>query len=210
VKADLALWPLRFVETAEELPIAQTRIENSQKALADFLKAQGLADEDMTVQRTDVIDLLAREYHNENPAKIRFIVYGNVMIRTTDVERVYKISRNISELIKAGIVFTTEGPGSPASLMPYYLFTKLNSVKLEMLAEATKNARSAAEQFARDANVPLGGLIQASQGTFSILPGDTYPGANEETQINKNVRVVSTFDYALGTPGFSVEWVSGK
>ncbi|MDD5587282.1 MAG: SIMPL domain-containing protein, partial [Alphaproteobacteria bacterium] len=189
---------------------AQMRIENSQKAVADFLKAQGMADDEFSVQRTDVVDLLAREYHNENPNKIRFIVYGNVMIRTSNVDLMQKISGRMTDLIKAGIVFTTEGVGSPASLTPYYLFTKLNDVKLDMLAAATKNARAAALQFARDANVPLGGLVQASQGTFSILPGDRFPGATEESQITKTVRVVSTFDYALGNTGFSVDWLPGK
>ncbi|MDD5586367.1 MAG: SIMPL domain-containing protein, partial [Alphaproteobacteria bacterium] len=86
VKADLALWPLRYVEASEELQTAQMRIENSQKAVVDFLKSQGMADDEFSVQRTDVVDLLAREYHNENPNKIRFIVYGNVMIRTNNVD----------------------------------------------------------------------------------------------------------------------------
>lgn len=198
VKADLALWPLRFVTAGNDLAAVQTKIDNDQKAVAEFLKTEGLKPEEITLQRTDVIDLLAKEYRNENLKDTRFIVYGNVMIRSTNVDLVQTISRKITDLVKNGIVFTTEGLGSSASLTPYYLFTKLNDVKLDMLAEATRNAHAAAEQFARDANVQLGGLAQGSQGTFSILPGDQFPGATEETQVVKTIRVVSTVEYGLG------------
>ncbi len=198
VKADLALWPLRFVAAGNDLPMVQQKIDADQKAILDFLKAEGLAENDVTVQRTDVVDLMAKEYRSEAMKDTRYIVYGNIMIRSNNVDVVQKIGGKINELVKAGILLTTEGVGSLASLSPYYLFTKLNEVKLQMLAEATRNAHDAAEQFARYANVQLGGLARASQGTFSILPGDQYPGATEESQITKTVRVVSTVDYALG------------
>lgn len=197
VKADLALWPLRFVASGNELAPVQAKIDSDLKAVTDFLKAQGLKDDEVTVGRTDVVDLMAREYRSDNVKDTRFILYANIMIRSNNVDLVHTISRKVSDLVKTGVIFTTEGVGSPASLSPYYLFTKLNDVKLEMLSEATRNARAAAEQFARDANVPLGGLVQANQGVFSILPGDQTPNASEESQINKTVRVVSTVEFAL-------------
>ena len=62
---------------------------------------------------------------------------------------------------------------------------------------ANVDAREAAEQFARDSRSSLGGIRQASQGVFEILPRDQAPGINEESQIAKIVRVVSTIDYYL-------------
>jgi hypothetical protein len=198
VKADLALWPLRFVTASNDLAAAQAKIDGDQKAVTDFLKAQGLPDAAVTAQRTDVVDLLAREFRNENLRDTRYIVYGNVMIRSDNADLVQTISRNMNDLVKAGVVFTTEGVGPAASLTPYYLFTKLNDVKPGMLTEATHSAFAAAQQIARDSNDQLGDLARANQGTFSILPGDPFPGASEETQIIKTLRVVSTFEYALG------------
>jgi hypothetical protein len=202
VKADLALWPLRFVETNNDLSAAQAKIEVDLKTVVDFLKAQGLNDNEIAVGRMDVVDLMARQYRNQTTGDNRFILYANVMILSTNVDLVQALSRKISDLVKSGVIFTVEGArqgedGTPASLSPYYLFTKLNDVKLEMLAEATRNARAAAVQFAHDADVPLGGLVQANQGVFSILPGDRLPGASETAQINKIVRVVSTVEFAL-------------
>jgi hypothetical protein len=66
-----------------------------------------------------------------------------------------------------------------------------------MIAEATRNARAAAQQFADDSGSSLGSIRQASQGVFQILPRDAAPGQSEEKQILKTVRVVSTVDYLL-------------
>jgi hypothetical protein len=80
---------------------------------------------------------------------------------------------------------------------PFYLFTRLNDIKPDMIADATKNARAAAEQFAKDSEASLGSIRQASQGLFQILPRDAAPGQMEEKQVMKTVRVVSTVDYLL-------------
>jgi hypothetical protein len=66
-----------------------------------------------------------------------------------------------------------------------------------MIAEATKNARAAAEQFARDSGSKLGGIVRANQGVFEILPRDKAPMLQQDKQIDKTVRVVATLDYAL-------------
>lgn len=199
VKADLALWPMRFVATGGDLGAVQTKIDADTKAIMAFLKNEGLPDDAVTIERTDVVDLLARAYRNGNDHDNRFILYGNIMIRSADVDLVQRISGKTGDLVKLGVVFTTEGAaGASAALSPYFLFTHLNDVKLDMLAEATRNARGAAMQFAQDANVPLGALVKANQGVFAILPGDPYPAAQEETQIDKIVRVVTSVDYAIG------------
>ena len=72
-----------------------------------------------------------------------------------------------------------------------YEFTDLNKVKPEMIAEATKNAREAANKFAEDSESKLGKIKTASQGQFSIEDRDQY------TPYVKRVRVVSTIQYYL-------------
>ncbi|MFO7617031.1 MAG: hypothetical protein R6V75_07245, partial [Bacteroidales bacterium] len=72
-----------------------------------------------------------------------------------------------------------------------YLFTELNSVKPQMIEEATKNARQAAEKFAIDSNSKVGKIKKASQGMFSIEDRDM------NTPYRKIVRVVTTVEYYL-------------
>jgi hypothetical protein len=66
-----------------------------------------------------------------------------------------------------------------------------------MIAEATKDAHTAAEQFATDSASQLGGIRKANQGLFQILPRDKPPNMQEEEQIYTTVRVVSTIEYFL-------------
>jgi hypothetical protein len=66
---------------------------------------------------------------------------------------------------------------------------------MEIIAAA--NARQAAGQFAKDSGSRLGGIRQANQGTFVILPRDQAPGIMEESQRQKTVRVVATVEYFL-------------
>jgi len=80
---------------------------------------------------------------------------------------------------------------------PLYLFSRLNEIKPEMIAEATAAAREAAEQFARDASADVGDLRRANQGVFEIRARDQAAGIPEEQQPVKTVRVVSTVEYYL-------------
>ena len=80
-----------------------------------------------------------------------------------------------------------------------YSFTKLNAIKPPMVAEATRDARAAAEQFAKDSGTKVGGIKSATQGYFSIEArdgegGDSYGVADTPF---KKVRVVTTVDFYL-------------
>jgi len=66
-----------------------------------------------------------------------------------------------------------------------------------MIAEATAQARRAAEQFAQDSGSRIGKIRRANQGVFVILARDRAPGISEESQLHKTVRVVSTVEYYL-------------
>ena len=72
-----------------------------------------------------------------------------------------------------------------------YDFTSLNEIKPQMIEEATKNAREAAQKFAKDSDSELGKIKRAVQGQFSIENRDA------NTPYIKRIRVVTTIDYSL-------------
>jgi hypothetical protein len=135
--------------------------------------------------------LLANPYRS-GPVSSRFIVAQTLLLRTTDVDAVAAASQRVGDLVDAGVVLSAEGHAGPS-----YLFTRLNDVKPDMIAEATRRAREGAEQFARDSGSRVGGIRRANQGLFQIQPRDDAPGVREDQQIAKTVRVVSTLDYLL-------------
>jgi uncharacterized protein len=105
------------------------------------------------------------------------------------------------QLLQQGIVLN----GSPGQGL-IYKFTGLNSIKPDMITEATRNARAAADRFALDSGSKVGSIRQANQGVFSILPENSgsaseepgYDNPNADNSLMKTVRVVSSVEYYLG------------
>jgi hypothetical protein len=193
VKANLALWPLRITSTSNSLTEAQGRIAADANTVRKFFESGGVSADAIEVQGVEATDLLAQPYRQGGPPASRYIVAQTLMVRTGDVDRIAALNQRIGEIVATGVVISAEG--GPQG--PFYLFTRLNDIKPEMIAEATKNARAAAEQFAKDSGASVGAIRQASQGLFQILPRDAAPGQMEERQVMKTVRVVSTVDYLL-------------
>jgi hypothetical protein len=194
VKADIALWPINFVSTDDDLDKAQSMIEEDKAAILAFLDRHGIETSEVELQKLEVTDVLANPYRS-GPAAKRYIISQTLMVRSEDVERIQAAGQKVGELVEAGVVLSTgSGYGGGG---PTFLFTRLSDIKPEMIKEATANARKAAQQFAADSGSRLGGIRQANQGVFVILPRDRATGIMEENQLNKTVRVVSTVEYYL-------------
>jgi len=193
VKAGLALWPLRFVATDDRLDVAQAAIARSRDAVMAFLERHGIDRASVEVQALEVTDVLANAYR-DGPAASRYIIAQTLMVRSEDADVVRSASQQVGELVDAGVVLSAQnGP-----ITPTYLFTRLNDLKPDMIAEATTNARRAAEQFASDSGSRIFGIRRANQGLFEILPRDRVMGISQESQIRKTVRVVTTVEYYVG------------
>ena len=106
---------------------------------------------------------------------------------TDKVDTVLALMPRQSELLKKGIT----GSGNSWENQIQFQFEGLNSIKPEMIEDATKNAREAAEKFAKDSDSRLGKIKTASQGTFTISDRDS------NTPYIKKVRVVSSVTYYL-------------
>jgi len=112
-------------------------------------------------------------------------------LRTTDIERAQAAVKRQFELVRRGVLLE-EGSGMA------FTFTGLNAIKPEMVAEATKDARASAEQFAKDSGSQVGPIRNATQGYFSIdaRDGDSGDWGVADTPFKK-VRVVTTVDFLL-------------
>jgi hypothetical protein len=111
-----------------------------------------------------------------------------VTINTNKIDTVQTASRKVGDLVKDGVLIT-----SASNLN--FRYTQLNEIKPEMLGEATRNARAAAEQFASDSKSRVGSIRQANQGTFSVITRNS--DYDDATSVDKVVRVVTTVDYFL-------------
>ncbi|MFO8174424.1 MAG: SIMPL domain-containing protein [Longimicrobiales bacterium] len=194
VEADLALWPLQIVTADNDLGAAQARMDGMVERTRAFLLDNGIEAGEVTIQAFRVQDAQANPYQGSG-APNRFIITQTLMVRSLEPEVVEAASQRVSELVQDGVVLTSGqeyGPGGPT-----FVFSRLNDVKSDMLAEATSRAREAAAEFAAASGSRVGKIRQASQGVFQILPRDQTPGIQEQNQRMKIVRVVTTVQYLL-------------
>jgi hypothetical protein len=195
VRADLAIWPLRVVAADNDLTAAHARLQASVQKIMQFLAAQQVDTSMATLANFEVSDAFTNQYGGSDRAPTRYVIRQTVVVRSADPDRVLAASQRVAELVNSGVVLSSGGEYGGGG--PTFVFTGLNKLKPAMIGEATARAREAAEQFARDSKSPLGGIRQASQGVFEILPRDQAQGITQESQVTKTVRVVSTVDYFL-------------
>ena len=199
VKADQVVWVLRFRRASEDIRDAHTKINSDREATISFLKNQGFKDENISRQPTRTIDKLAREYgQNQANERFRYIVTGSLLVKTTDIDLVNKALGETEELLKSGVLLDGQYEGNTAN--PRYIMTTFNALRPQLLAEATKNARLTAQQFASDSGTQVGKIRSANQGIIQIFGSDgndeSSPYSPTSTPLKK-IRVVSTFEFEL-------------
>jgi hypothetical protein len=191
VTADLATWSVSFAHTGTELGSVQQSVDQQARSVRAFFLQAGFRPADVTDSNVS----LSRDQPTDNDGKPvgpeTVTVRRSIELRTNDVMKARAAYAAQAELLRNGV----ELSGSGVS----YTFTKLNDLKPEMIAEATRHARLSAEQFAKDSGAGVGSIKTASQGYFSVGPRD---GSDEENGDGSDspfqkVRVVTTVDYDI-------------
>jgi hypothetical protein len=183
VTADLATWSISYSATGFDLPTVRTEIDNNTKQLQAYFTSLGFKASDLTPTGAGV-----NQYLNNGVNTIT--ITQRMLLRTTDIARAQKAVAQQFDLVRRGVTLQ-EGSGMK------YSFTKLNDVKPDMVAAATRDARAAAEQFAKDSGSGVGGIKSATQGYFSIDARDGEGGDGSSDTPYKKVRVVTTVDFYL-------------
>ena len=167
VAADKVIWPLVYKEVGDNLLNIYTSLENTNKKIVEFLKSNGIEESEITIAPAEIIDMEAERYVTPG-IKYRYNVTAVLTVTTTKVELVRQLMVRQSDLLKQGVAVS----GGDYRYSTQFLYTLLNEVKPQMIEEATKNARAAAEKFAHDSKSKLGKIKFANQGQFSIADRD--------------------------------------
>lgn len=186
VAANLVTWPLMYKAIGNDLQSLYNQINNTNQTIVNFLKQKGIDEKEISVNAPEIIDLNAERYSN-NQTGYRYNVTAVITVTSTKVDLVRQLISEQGELLKQGIAIS----GGDYRYNVVYDYTDLNAIKPQMIEEATKNARAAAEKFASDSDSELGKIKHAYQGQFSISDRDS------NTPYIKKVRVVTTIDYYL-------------
>ena len=186
VPADKVTWPLVYKSLGNDLVGLYDQINKSNKTITQFLISKGIDEKEISINAPEIIDMKAERYGNQETS-YRYNVTSVITVTSDKVDLIRNLISSQGELLKQGVAVTS----GDYRYNVQYEYTGLNKIKPQMIAEATKNARTAAEQFAHDSGSKVGKIKTATQGFFSI------ENAAEDLQEKKTIRVVTTVEYLL-------------
>lgn len=162
--SDLIVWRGSFSRNALTLKEAYDLLNQDIEVVKGYLKGKGVKDNEPVFDAVDIQKLYRTETDkdgNETSYFTGYLLTQVVKIESKDVDRIEKLSREVTELINQGLEFN--------SASPEYYYTQLANLKIEMIAEATKDARLRAEKIAQESGSSLGDLKNGDMGVFQIV-----------------------------------------
>ena len=196
VQSDLIVWRGLFAAEGNTLLAAQQALKTDLAKVEGFLKEKQITNyfaTPITIQ--ELRAKIKKDADIFEEKTVGFRLSQSVEIRSPDVPGVTQLSRDSSALIERGVAFTT----SP----PEYIYTKAGEAKVEMLAEATKDARARADQIASPGGRRVHQLRSARMGVFQITPvhfhslQTSWEGMNDTSSLEKTITAVVTATFSM-------------
>ena len=192
IESDLAIWSGSFLVEAETLLDAQHKIQANRGIVAKFLGDAGVTN--FTFAPIGIEELRATQKSADGFVSQRTAGYRlsqTVSVESADVDRLDRLDS--TPLVEQGVIFTVASP--------QFIYSKAGDTKIEMLAEATKDARARAEQIATQGGRDIARLHDADQGIFQITPQHSvvtsWQGENDTTSRQKTITAVVTATFLL-------------
>jgi hypothetical protein len=199
IKADSAEWVIGINVTDATQAGALEKLAVERKVLEGFLAKQGLGAETISLDVENLAPHYEEVFIKDRSRQVQngFDAYQNVRVTSTDLAKITKANKDALQLRAANHPINAQPP--------QYLVGNLEVVKMSLIADATKNARSRATEFVKQDGVKVGVMKSASQGAFYILPvgggtedtDNSYGGVYDKSTIDKTARVVVTIVYNI-------------
>ncbi len=196
--SDMIVWKGQLSLENYDKVAGYKQMEKNQQKVAQYLKENGVSDDEVTFSFINSNKNFTSVYSdNGNYIGSRFVGYGfsqNFTITSYNVEKIERISREISTLISQNIDID--------SYTPEYYYTKLDDLKLELIEKASKDARMRAENIVENAGARLGKASNARLGVFQITSATgeeeySYGGTFNTYSKEKKARITVRMEYKL-------------
>ena len=162
--SDLIVWEGRFGAQNKDLKKAYLTLEKNKSIVNQYLSKKEIKNQQLIYSAVKTNQKNKRIYSADGSyVGDEFVGYEltqSVQIESNEVDKIEKISREITELLNQGVQFYSESPR--------YYYTKLAHLKIEMISKATEDARMRAEKISEFSGGTLGKLESAKMGIFQI------------------------------------------
>ena len=192
VVSDLIVWHGNFSVEGATLPQAQERWAADLARVEAFFKGKNITNYVLKPvgihEVKSVPDRDTREVRT-----VGFRMTQALELTSTNLAQIEQLGADTITLVQQGVFFTA---GSPE-----FIYTQAAAVKIQMLAEATKDAQERGQQIATQGGRKLGKLRSARMGVFQITrPHSTetsWEGVNDTSSYEKTVRSVVSATFSL-------------
>ena len=194
IQSDYIIWTCSFSRREPALSDAYKKLGEDLKKVSGYLQSQGIQASEMTVSQitSDKVFKKSKEGKDTNEIEAYELVQA-IEIRSNNVAVVDVVSRGSTQLINEGIIFV--------SFAPSYFYTKLDELKIEMLAKATENAKARADNMVKATGNRIGFMRSAKMGVFQITPVTSTDvsdyGINDTSSFEKKVMAVVNVGFAI-------------
>ncbi|HMZ46566.1 MAG TPA: SIMPL domain-containing protein [Chitinophagaceae bacterium] len=186
--SDLIVWKGSFTRTGLDLKEVYAQIKQDEASIKNYLKEKGLPDSSVIFSSFDVLKNYQSKYAENGTITgnifTGYTLTGEVKIESMNLPLVEKISREVTELLQKGIEFNSQKPS--------FYYTKLHDLKIDLLANASKDAKLRAETIAKNSGTNINSLKRATSGVFQI----TGKNDNEEYSYGGSFNTTSKFKTA--------------
>lgn len=165
IVSDLVVWSGYYSVTAENTKDAYTDMENAKQKVISYLVSKGISESELIFSSISISEN-TDHYYDEHDRYKSFVtgytLAQSVTVSSKNIDLITEVSRSATELINEGVSFQ--------SRQPEYQYTRLEDLKVNMLAEAAKDARMRAETVAVNAGSKIGGLTYGKLSSIQITP----------------------------------------
>ncbi len=197
-ESDLIVWECNLDVETQSVELGYKELEEDKKVVKEFIASMGIAESDVTYKFVNVMEMTEPVYNaNGNYTGQKFKCHKltqSMTIESKDIEKVERMTREISSLIAQGITVRAYSPS--------YYYTKLDDVKLTLIEKASADARQRAEKIAVNSGADLGGVQSARMGVFQITgtnSNDAYEagGSFNVMDKDKKARITMRIEYRV-------------
>ena len=194
ITSDLVVWRSAISYQAPTLSEAYRSLAEAVPRVKAYMVSKGIAENQITVSSISSQTLHGRSSDGVETSEITgYSLRQELSVRSIEVEKIGQIAREATELINQGILLE--------SMAPEYLYTKLGDLKIEMLAEAAKDAKRRAEQIAQSTDSSIGTVRTARMGVLQITAADSTDvsdsGMNDTSSLEKDITAVVNIGFAV-------------
>lgn len=194
IRSDFIVWRGSFSARSDRITEAYKILKNDLSLVEEYLVEQGVSEDQIIFSSINTRTLYARDEHGRPTEEISgYELIQQVEIQSSEVDKVATVARESTELINKGVHFRSD----PSQ----YLYTKLGDLKIQMLAEATKDARERAEQIAINSGCKLGAVRSAQMGVFQITRAHSTEisgyGIHDVSSLEKDVKAIVSVSFSI-------------